>query len=197
MFDWPRNRALHLSFQRKMLIEIDPPISKQCTGCSKMVDPILNTHISETTGWIIMKLNTLCVEGHKFYWLNLQRKVHIFVGSMTDFHKCSIRAPPATLHTLSRYSSSCQTRCSMSSVTVSWWPPPRSLDLSPCAFFLWGYVKGLVFVLLLPANIGEMKERITAALETVTEDMLQRVWHELEYRLNVCRVAGGARIEHL
>ena len=61
-----------------------------CTGCSKMVDPILYTYISETTRWIIMKLNTIYVEGHKFYWLNLQRKVQIFVGSMTDFHTCLI-----------------------------------------------------------------------------------------------------------
>ena len=37
-----------------------------------------------------MKLHTFYVEGHKFYWLNLQRKVQIFVGSMTDFHKCSM-----------------------------------------------------------------------------------------------------------
>ena len=58
-------------------------------------------------------------------------------------------------------------------------------------------MKELVFVFPLPANIEEMKERITAALETVTEDMLQRVWHELEYRLNVCRITGGAHIEHL
>ena len=50
-----------------------------------MVDPILNIHISETTWWIKMKLNTFYVEGHKFYWLNLQRKVPIFFGSMTDF----------------------------------------------------------------------------------------------------------------
>ena len=89
------------------------------TGCSKMVDPILNTHISETTWWIIMKLDTFYVEGHKFYWLKLQRKVQIFVGSMTDFRKCSMWAPPVTLHTSSRYSSSCQTHCSMSLVTVS------------------------------------------------------------------------------
>ena len=57
---------------------------------------------------------------------------------------------------------------------------PRSPNLSSCDFFLLGYVKGLVFVLPLPANIEEMKERIIAALDTVTEDMLQRVWHELE-----------------
>ena len=58
-------------------------------------------------------------------------------------------------------------------------------------------MKGLVFVPPFPANIEEMKQRITAALEIVTKDMLQRVWHELEYRLDVCRVTGGAHIEHL
>ena len=73
----------------------------------------------------------------------------------------------------------------------------RSPDLSPWDFFPWGYVKGLVFVPPLPANIEEMKQRITSALETVTKDMIQRVWHELEYRLYVCRVTSGAHIEHL
>ena len=45
-----------------------------------------------------MKPTTCYVEGHKFYWLNLQRKVQIFVGSKTDFHKCSIGASPVTMH---------------------------------------------------------------------------------------------------
>ena len=57
-------------------------------------------------------------------------------------------------------------------------------------------MKGLVFVPPLPANIEEMKQRITVALETVTKDMLQRVWHEFEYRLDMGRVTGGAHIEH-
>ena len=47
--------------------------------------------------------------------------------------------------------------------------PPRSPDLSPCDFFIWVFVKGLVFIPPLPANIEEMKQRITAALETVTK----------------------------
>ena len=58
-------------------------------------------------------------------------------------------------------------------------------------------MKGLVFVPPLPANIEEMKQRITAALETVTEDILQRVWLELEHRLDMCKVTGGAHFEHL
>ena len=74
--------------------------------------------------------------------------------------------------------------------------PPRSPNFSLCNFFLWGDAKGQVFVPPLPTNIEKMKQRITAALETVTEDMLQRVWHELEYRLYVCKVTGDAHIEH-
>ena len=33
---------------------------------------------------------------------------------------------------------------------------------------------------------AELKQRITAALENVTKDMLQRVWHEFDYQLDVC-----------
>ena len=80
-------------------------------------------------------------------------------------------------------------------IVVKW--PPQSLYLSPCDFFLWDYAKELVFVPPLPANIEETKQRITAALETGIKDMLQRVRRELEYRLDVSRVIGGAHIEHL
>ena len=80
-------------------------------------------------------------------------------------------------------------------VMLKW--PPRSTDMTPCDFFLWGYVKTLVYVPPLPANANKLKQRITIALETVTQDMLHRVWEELEYRLDVCWVTGGAHIEHL
>ena len=39
--------------------------------------------------------------------------------------------------------------------------------------------------------------RTRIQLETVTQDMLQHVQEEPEYRLYVCRVTGGAHIEHL
>ena len=64
-------------------------------------------------------------------------------------------------------------------------------------FVLWGYVKGLVYVPPLPAKIGELRQIFTTALQTVTPDMLQCVFEELEYRIDVCCVAGGAHIEHL
>ena len=59
--------------------------------------------------------------------------------------------------------------------------PPQSPDLTPGDFFLWGYVKGLVYVPPLPTNVVELKQRTSSMLETVTEDMLQRVWDELGF----------------
>jgi len=35
------------------------------------------------------------------------------------------------------------------------------------------------------------------AVDTITPDLLIRVWQELDYRLDVCRVTKGAHIEHL
>jgi hypothetical protein len=37
----------------------------------------------------------------------------------------------------------------------------------------------------------------TATVKNIDAPMLTRVWQELEYRINVCRVTRGAHIEHL
>ena len=75
--------------------------------------------------------------------------------------------------------------------------PPCSPDATPCDFYLWGYVKDQAYVPPLPASIPELKVRNRTAIETITTDMLQTVWNELDYRVDVCRIAKGARIEHL
>ena len=64
-------------------------------------------------------------------------------------------------------------------------------------FFLWGYVKDQVYVPPLPASIPELKVRIRTAIEIITADVLQRVWNELDYRVDICRITKGAHIEHL
>jgi hypothetical protein len=37
---------------------------------------------------------------------------------------------------------------------------------------------------------------LCAAVKTIDAPMLTRVWQELEYRIDVCRVTRGAHIEH-
>ena len=50
--------------------------------------------------------------------------------------------------------------------------PPRSPDISPLDFFLWGYVKDKVFLTPVP-DITNLKARITDAFATIIEDMLE------------------------
>jgi hypothetical protein len=75
--------------------------------------------------------------------------------------------------------------------------PPRSPDLAMCDLFLWGFIKDCVFVPPLPATLVDLRTRITAVVTVIDHDTLQRVWQELDYRLDVYRVMSGAYIEHL
>jgi len=63
--------------------------------------------------------------------------------------------------------------------------------------FCGGYVKDQVYVPSLPASIPELKVQIRTAIETITADVLQTVWDELDYRVDVCRITKDAHIEHL
>ena len=54
------------------------------------------------------------------------------------------------------------------------WPAP-SPDLTPCDYFLWGYVKDNVFVPPQPVSLPDLKNRITAAVGNITPDLLSRV----------------------
>ncbi|GBM35241.1 hypothetical protein AVEN_45510-1 [Araneus ventricosus] len=47
--------------------------------------------------------------------------------------------------------------------------PPRSPDLKPCDFFLWGYVKGKVYIPPMSTTLQALQERITAAVTDIEE----------------------------
>ena len=46
-----------------------------------------------------------------------------------------------------------------------------------------------------PVIVDELQQRVTAAVKSVTPDMLQRVWSELDYRIDVCRVTRGGHMK--
>jgi hypothetical protein len=43
----------------------------------------------------------------------------------------------------------------------------------------------------------DLRNRITAAVVLVNRDMLTRVWDEMDYRIDVCRISKGGYIEQL
>ena len=62
---------------------------------------------------------------------------------------------------------------------------------------MWGFVKDHVYVPPLPPTLDDLRARITAAIADIDRNMLHKVWQEIDYRLDVCRVTRGAHIEHL
>lgn len=75
--------------------------------------------------------------------------------------------------------------------------PPRSPDLTPCDFFLWGVVKDKVFATQ-PTTRENMKERITAAFRQIdNDDVARNVVSGFERRINACIQVQGRTFEHL
>jgi hypothetical protein len=67
----------------------------------------------------------------------------------------------------------------------------RSPDITSMDFFLWGYVKDIVYKTMF-RDINNLKDRITDAID---EAMLERTWMEIEYRLDVLRATNEAHVE--
>jgi hypothetical protein len=55
-------------------------------------------------------------------------------------------------------------------------------------------VKNIVYEVKIN-DLQHLKARIREAVATVTTNMLQATWNEVEYRLDICRATKGANIE--
>ena len=67
-------------------------------------------------------------------------------------------------------------------------------DITLLDFFLWGYVKDIVYQTKVK-DINDLQHRIIYANHTVTVDMLARTWQEIEYWLYIVRATDGAHVE--
>ena len=64
----------------------------------------------------------------------------------------------------------------------------------PLTSFYRGYVKDKVFSTPVP-DITNLKARITDDFATISEDMLENTWREIDYRLDVLRTTKAAHVE--
>ena len=63
----------------------------------------------------------------------------------------------------------------------------RSPDLSPCDFFLWGYLKAQVYQNR-PQALEALREAITQEVAAIPPEMIRRVMGNYRERLNECIV---------
>ena len=72
----------------------------------------------------------------------------------------------------------------------------RSPDLTPLDYFLWGYIKSLVYLDPVSMDLAELKQRIVLAIGTITPEMLARVRVAFIERMHKCIAAAGLHIEN-
>ncbi|GFW59989.1 transposable element Tc3 transposase [Trichonephila clavipes] len=72
---------------------------------------------------------------------------------------------------------------------VNW--PPRSCDLTPLDYFLWGYVKSLVYVDK-PQTLDHLEDNIRRVIADIRPQMLEKVIENWTSRLDYIRASRGS-----
>ena len=71
---------------------------------------------------------------------------------------------------------------------------PRSPDLTPLDFFVWGYIKSKIYGIRI-SDTSELKVRIREAVDSITTTMLENVSMSVENRFQCCIDRNGAQVE--
>lgn len=72
--------------------------------------------------------------------------------------------------------------------------PPRSPDITPCDFFLWGYLKNKVYTTR-PRNRQELCLRIRQACQEITPQTLRKVIQRFRRVVEKCILLEGGYVE--
>lgn len=75
---------------------------------------------------------------------------------------------------------------------ISW--PPRSPDLTPADFFLWGYLKSRVYSNN-PTNLQQLKLNIRQEMESISRETLTKVFQNFDARLEECSYRQGRHLD--
>ncbi|GFS50399.1 transposable element Tc3 transposase [Trichonephila clavipes] len=74
---------------------------------------------------------------------------------------------------------------------VNW--PPRSCDLTPLDYFLWGYVKSLVYVDK-PQTLDHLEDNIRRVIADIQPQMLEKVTENWTSRLDYIRASRNSHM---
>ncbi|GFX07498.1 putative LOC100569746 [Trichonephila clavipes] len=69
--------------------------------------------------------------------------------------------------------------------------PPRSWDLTPLDYFLWGYVKSLVYADK-PQTLDHLEDNIRRVIADIRPQMLEKVIENWTSRLDYIRASRGS-----
>ena len=71
--------------------------------------------------------------------------------------------------------------------------PPRSCNLTPCDFFLWGFVKSKAYANK-PCTILQLQTEIERVIGDIGPQMCEKVISNFEERINACRLSADGHM---
>jgi hypothetical protein len=74
--------------------------------------------------------------------------------------------------------------------------PPRSSDISPPDFFLWGHLKDTVYSNH-PHTLQELQANIQRTVDRILTDILQKVFANMIRCVNLCEERNVGHFQHL
>ncbi|GFW50494.1 hypothetical protein TNCV_2887971 [Trichonephila clavipes] len=77
---------------------------------------------------------------------------------------------------------------------VNW--PPRSCDLTPLDYFLWGYVKSLVYADK-PQTLDHLEDNIRRVIADIRPQMLEKVIENWTSRLDYIRASRASHMPEI
>ena len=110
-----------------------------------------------------------------------------------DYKKYHFQQDSATPHTATAVQTWLGQKFENKFIDKNLWPP-RSPDLNPCDFFLWGHLKEVVYNPL-PKTIDDLKANLEREIKKIPQKMLKNVFSNFKKRCEFLISAGGGHIE--
>ena len=110
-----------------------------------------------------------------------------------EYKKYHFQQDGARPHTATAVQTWLTSRFGPKFITKEKWPP-RSPDLNPCDFFLWGYLKARVYNPL-PKTLEELKANIEREIKNISIAALKSTFLNFKKRCEFCLTADGGHLE--
>ncbi|KAL4467925.1 hypothetical protein ABPG72_022839 [Tetrahymena utriculariae] len=120
---------------------------------------------------------------------------YFFDGNVKNYKQYYFQQDGATSHTASVFLDWLVQKFKEKFIKKEMWPP-RSLDLNPCDYYLWGYLKSVVYQLI-PQNLEELKANIIREINNINIVQLQNSFNNLQKRCKQILLNEGSHIKKL
>ena len=159
-----------------------------------MTPPIVDT-LSKSTSCVFCEENEVTVTVNSVRYVNMLEEFFFPRLDELDLGDIWFQQDGATAHT-SRASKAVlrehfPERLISLRGDLEW--PARSPDLSPCDFFLWGFLKSRVYANR-PRTLQDLKANIRAEIANISNDMLEKIMSNARSRLTQCIDNGGRHL---